>query len=782
MMAQSGRAEEAAVLLGRAAAVMPSDPSAHNNYGNVQRDIGRHLRALESYDRALAIQPGYVEAHYNRGITLQELKRHGEALASYDRAIALKPDYAPAWNNRGVLLRVMGRREDALASFDRAIALRPDYAEAHNHRGATLQDLGRLEEAVAEHERAIALRPNYAEALNNYGAALHRLGRLEEAAASYERALAVKPDYVEALNNRGVTLHALERYSQALESFDRGLALSANDPTALSNRGITLRALKRFDEALASYERAIQLSPRFPDAYLNRGTVLQDLKRLPEALESYDRALFLGRGDADTYRNRGLAMEGLGYSEEAVASYKHALAIDPHAKFLRGVCRHARMRVCDWNGLEDDIAQLTAGIERGKPVTSPFALLSLIDSPELQRAAAEIWAREQCQPRVPLAPLPARPRYDKVRIGYFSADFRNHAVAALAAELFETHDRSRFELTAFSLGPDVRDELRTRVEAAFDRFLTVGGRSDEDIATLSRQLEIDVAVDLGGYTQDARPRIMALRPAPIQVSYLGYLGTMGGALMDYLIADPVLVPAEARRYYREKIAYLPSYQVNDSKRPVAGRALSRQELGLPPTGFVFCCLNASYKIAPETFASWMRILAAVPGSVLLLLGESAAIQHRLCQQAESRGIAPNRLIFGQRMAFGDYLARYRAADLFLDTLPYNAGTTASDALWAGLPVITCRGESFAARMAASILTAAGLPELIATDRAGYERLAVELAAEPSRLEVLRQRLEHSRPGNRLFDTPAFTRSIESLFQRMYERYCAGLPPEHLELP
>ena len=782
LMAQARRPEEAAGLLGRAAALIPGDASAHNNYGNAQRDLGRHLGALESYDRALAIRSDYAEAHYNRAITLQELNRHEEALASYDRAIALKPDYAAAWSTRGVLLRSMGRREDALASFDHAIALRSDYAEPHDHRGATLQDLGRLEEALAAHERALALRPDHADALNNRGVALHRLERFEEAAASYDRALAVRPDFADALNNRGVTLHALEQYARALDSFDRALAASPDDPKTLGNRGTTLRALKRFDEALASYDRAIQLNPRFAEAHLNRGTLMQDLKRLPEALESYDRALFLGRRDADIYRNRGLAMEELGHFEEAVASYKHALALDPHAKFLRGICRHARQRVCDWNGLQEDIAQLTSGVRRGEPVTSPFAMLSLTDSAELQRAAAEIWAREHCSPRVRLGPLPARPRHDRIRIGYFSADFRNHAVAALAAELFESHDRSRFELTAFSLGRDAHDELRARVEPAFDRFLTVGARSDEDIAMMARQLEIDVAVDLGGYTQDARPRIMALRTAPVQVSYLGYLGTMGAEFMDYLIADPVLVPPPSRPYYREKIAYLPSYQVNDSRRPRAQTTRSRAELGLPPTGFVFCCFNATYKITPETFASWMRILGAVPGSVLYLLGQTAAIQHRLRQRAANSGIDPGRLVFGQTLVYGDYLARYRAADLFLDTLPYNAGTTASDALWAGLPVLTCRGESFAGRMAASILTSAGLPELIATDRASYERLAIELATEPARLKALARRLEHDGPRSRLFDAAGVTRNIEALFERMCERHHAGLPPDDLELP
>ena len=377
--------------------------------------------------------------------------------------------------------------------------------------------------------------------------------------------------------------------------------------------------------------------------------------------------------------------------------------------------------------------------------------------------------------------MPHYPKHSKIRVGYFSADFRNHAVSALTAELFECHSRSEFELTAFALGPEAHDELRGRVQRAFDRFIPVFEQDDEQIAALARGLEIDIAVDLGGYTQHARPLIFAHRAAPIQVSYLGYLGTMGASFMDYLIADEIIVPPGRRRSYAEKIAYLPSYQVNDSKRPVSDKIFSRAELGLPASGFVFCCFNASYKISPETFRSWMRILAAVPEGRLLLLGDNITTRQNLRREAVNSGIDPDRLIFAGRAAYGDYMARYRAADLFLDTHPYNAGTTASDALWMGLPVLTYAGEAFAARVAASILTSVGLPQLIAADRAGYERLAIELANTPDRLQQIRQELATAREGAALFDTRRFARNLESLFRRMYERHHLGLLPEHLAL-
>ncbi len=781
IFAQSRRSEQAAQLLGLAAARLPNDPSVHNNYGNVLRDLGRHVSALTSYERALAIKPDYVEAHYNRAVVLQDLRRFEDAIAGYDQTLAFKPGYASAHNNRGAALQELGRCEAALASYDQAIVLKPDYAAAHNNRGTALAKLQRFEQALASYERALTVQPDFADAHNNRGAAQRELNRLEEAAASFERAVAARPDHAEAHNNRGVALRELDRPQEALASYDRAIALKPDYAEAYNNRGVALRDLRRLTEAQASFGQALDLKPEYPAALLNQGGTLHELRRFHEALASHERVLALKSDYADAYRNQALTLQELARPDEALASYERALALAPTAKFLLGTCQHARMRICDWTGFDSGLAALTAAIEGNRTAITPFPALALFDSPRLQRKVAARWAREECQPKRSLPPLRGHPAHGKVRVGYFSADFRNHAVSALAAELFELHDRSRFELNAFSLGPDVRDELRARVEPAFDRFIPLHDRSDEQVAALARSLEIDIAVDLGGYTQHARPRIFALRAAPIQVSYLGFLGTTGADFMDYLLADESLVPREQRRHYAERIAYLPSYQANDTKRPVADRVFTRAELGLPGSGCVFCCFNASYKITPETFASWMRILTATPGSTLLLLAESAAARLNLRREAATAGVDPARLVFAGRVPYGDYLARYRAADLFLDTLPYNAGTTASDALWAGLPVLTCAGDSFAARMGASLLTAVGLPELIAYDRPTYERLAIELAREPVRLAGIRGKLTATRASTALFDTPRLARSIEALYLRMYERQRLGLLPEHLLL-
>ncbi len=739
---------------------------------------GRWAEAEELCRSVLEREPGQPGALTLLGIVLAQTRRAQQAAELLGRAAAAMPDSAEAHVNHGNILRTLGRYGDALACYERALALKPDNALAHYNRGLTLGDRQQYDQAIESYGRALALKPDYAAAWNNRGAALHERGRYEEALASVERALALQPRFPAAHCNRGVTLRVMGRREEALESFERALALQPDCAQTHAHRGDTLRGLERLAQAVASYDRAVAADPRCSNAFANRGATLYELKRYREALESLDRAITLGHRDPYTYHCRGLALQELGVIEEAIASYAQALAIDPKCRFLRGNCRHARMQICDWEGLESDRAAITAALARGETAATPFVLLTLIDSPALQRRAAEICVRESLA-RAPPPAVPRHPRHERIRIGYFSADLSNHALALLAAGLFEAHDRSRFELSAFSFGPHVPDELGARAKTACDRFLELGAQTDREVAALARRLEIDIAVDLGGYTRDARPGIMALRAAPVQVSYLGYLGTLGGRLADYLLADAVLIPAEAREHYSEKIAYLPSYQVNDARRPAAERNFARAQLGLPPSGFVFCCFNNTYKITPETFDSWMRILSAAPNGLLFLLSGSPTVERNLRREAARRGIRPERLVFGGFLPMGEYLARYRVADLFLDTLPYNAGTTAADALWAGLPVLTVPGESFAARMAASILTSAELPELIAHSRADYERRAIELATDGDRIGAIKRKLAASRGRCALFDATAFVRNLESLYRQMYERHHAGLEPGHL---
>jgi predicted O-linked N-acetylglucosamine transferase (SPINDLY family) len=384
-----------------------------------------------------------------------------------------------------------------------------------------------------------------------------------------------------------------------------------------------------------------------------------------------------------------------------------------------------------------------------------------------------------CPPDQSLGPIPKRTPHKKIRIGYFSADFREHPVSRLLAELIEIHDRSRFEVIAFSFGPDTKGDLRERLERAFDRFLDLKDSSDMEIASLARSLTIDIAVDLGGYTHQSRPNVFALRAAPSQVSYLGYLGTMGAPYMDYLVADAAIIPPGEHQHYSEKIIYLPSYQVNDSRRRIAERTFTRRELGIPPTGFVFSCFNSNYKISRDTLALWMRILRRVEGGILFLNADNELAKRNLLNETRRLGVDSHRIVFGERLGVEDYLARFRTMDLFLDTLPYNAGTTASDALWAGLPVLTCTGATFAGRVATSVLRAIDLPELITGTPAQYEELAVALASNPSRLAQIKTKLAANRLTRQLFNSRIFTKHLETAYTNIYQHQQSNLPPDHI---
>jgi predicted O-linked N-acetylglucosamine transferase (SPINDLY family) len=725
---------------------------------------------------------GDVAVKMQQALFYQQRGQLPDAEATYEEILKVHPRHVKALIRLGVIAGQTGNPKKALILFDRAIKVDPKNPMAFNNRGLALQALKRWEAALSSYDQAIALKPDYAVAYYNRGNVLNELARTDEALSSLNHAIALKADFAEAHHNRGVVLHALRQLDAALASYDGAIAIRSNYAEAFFNRGNILREFKQWDEALASYDQAIATKTNYVEAFLNRGDVLQALRRWDAALDSYDQAI-AGKADyAKAYLNRGNIFRELKQLDAALADYDRAISIAPDLEFLLGTRRFTRMQVCDWEGIDADVEQLTARIERGESASPPFGILGLLHSAALQKKAAEIWTRERYPPNPVLPELDRRNYSDRIRIGYFSADFHDHATAFLIAELFELHDRSRFEIYAFSFGPDSQGSMRARLMQACDEFIDVRRKSDSEVASLARNLRIDIAVDLKGFTQDSRVGIFALRAAPLQVNYLGYPGTMGAGYIDYLVADRTLIPEGWQHHYSEKIIYLPdSYQVNDSKRAIADTAFERADLGLPKRGFVFCCFNNNFKIIPHTFDCWMRILQRVEGSVLWLFADNPTAVSNLRREADRRNVDAERLVFGERMQLPEHLARHRAADLFVDTWPCGAHTTASDALWAGLPVLTCVGESFASRVAASLLTALHLPELIATTPEEYEELAVHLATDPKRLGQMRQKLADTRLTAPLFNTQLYARRLESAFNAIYERYQANLPVDHLYL-
>ena len=572
-------------------------------------------------------------------------------------------------------------------------------------------------------------------------------------------------------------------FEGAAKELTQALDLRPESARLHHDLGVALAGFLRFDRAVASYDKAISLKPDYAEAYAARGMALMGLKKLEAAITSFEFALFMNPNLAEAQFHRAEALRSLNESEPARAAYQKILESDPENGLARGQMWFMEMQICDWVKAEASAKLLLSGVQRSANPPAPFPFLAFSESPAVLKDAAQHYARIAYPPRDELGPIPMRGKAQKLHIGYYSSDFENSAVMHLMAGVFECHDRSAFEVTAFSFGRDVADDMRTRLTGSVDRFIDVRMTSDRDIARMSREMGIDIAVDMKGHTRDRRMGIFAYRAAPIQVGYMGYPSTTGTPYIDYILADEIVIPREHRMHFSEKVAWLPhNYLANDRRRVFPPPNDSRAGTGLPENAFVFCGFNAPYKISPATFDGWMRILKKVEGSVLWLLEDNLTAAKNLQREAEKRGVDPSRLIFSPRAPISEHLARHGLADLLLDTLPHNGHTTASDALWMGLPVLTCLGNTFPGRVAASLLRALNVPELITFSQADYEAAAIRLAGDSAGLSAIRQKLRNNRLSAPLFDTALFTANLEAVYRTMHARHLNGAPPEHIEGP
>ncbi len=647
------------------------------------------------------------------------------------------------------------------------------------HQALALHQAGRVAEARDLYRRLLEEAPDIPEVLAMLGAAECQMGRPAAGLGHFDAALVLRPDQPNVLQNRGNALAGLGRFEAAVDSYERALRLRPDHADIWYSRGNALQAMGRNDAALESYDHALRLRPDHIDAHNNRGNALQAMARPEAALDSYTQVLSLRPDHADALNNRGNALQGLRRIGEAVSDYERALAVKPDFPWLPGHALHLRMQIALWNDFADRRDALNTRILRGEAVAAPMHALALADQPEVHLQAARTFAALR-YPAQSLLPSLTRPRREgRIRIGYFSTDFKDHPVSHLIAGVLEHHDRTRFEVFAFALESEVRDTWRARVEGAVEHFIDAAALSDVEVTGMARKLGLDIAIDLNGFTRGHRTAIFAERAAPVQASYLGYLGSMGADYYDYLIADETMVPEDKRAFYVEKIAALPCFQVNDDWS-ADGPVTTRSAQGLPETGFVFCAFNQTYKITPDVFDGWMRILARVPDSVLWIYAENAEAVAHLTAEAGRRNIPAQRLVFAGRLSFVDHLARLPLADLFLDTFPYNAGATASGALRKGVPILTRLGQSFPARMGASLLTTVGLTDLITETPEAYENLAVTLATDAPRMAAIKAKLAANLPESILFDTSRATRALEALFEAMHDRAARGLPPEHID--
>ena len=710
---------------------------------------GQINKAKEICFEILKIEPNNFNVLHLLGVIAFQIKNYSKSVEIITKAIEVNPNNSEVYNFRGIALIHLKKLEEAVQNWNKAIQIDPNYADAYNNRGNALIKLGKINLSLKDFEKAIKIKPNYAEAHNNLGNVLKEIKKLNHSLNSYNEAIKINPNYAEAYSNRSIVLKDLNRLDSALESSNKAIEINPRYSEAYNSKGIILRKLNQFKEALKNYDKAIELNPNFANAYINRGNILlNETKQIDLALESYTKAL----------------------------------KINSKLDFLFGTYIHIKFWLSNWNLIDEEINSLKNKIINGERTATPFSILSLLDLPDLQIKNAKKFVEKQFSLTNNLGPILKKAPNKKIRIGYYSADFHNHAMSFLLAHLFEVHDRSKFEIIGFSLEKRKNDEMRKRVSKAFDKFIDVSLKSDQEIAKISREFNVDIAIDLMGFTRGNKFQIFAEKCAPIQASYLGYPGTTGSNFIDYIIADKILIPKELQKHYSEKIIYLPdTYQVNDSTKKISDKVFTREELGLPKDGFVFCCYNKNYKILPKVFDIWMRLLKKVNGSVLWLLVEDSIIEENLKKEAIKRNIDENRIIFAKRMPLAEHLARQKTADLFIDTFPYTAHTTCSDSLWAGLPVLTRIGESFASRVSASLLTAIGLPELITHTEKEYEDLAIELANNRNKLEEIKSKLEKNKFTKPLFNTKLFANNIESAYKKMYERYLKVLPVENIEI-
>ena len=693
----------------------------------------------------------------------------------YRKVLAHNPDNSDALHYLGLVEARAGSFERANSLIARSLELQPSNTKFRENYATILCQAGRYDLAIKTCDKGLRSTPRSVYLLYVSATALFKLRRLPESLQRFDKLLAVQPDHLVAINERGSVLAEMKQYDQALAAFQKAVTLNPKFGDVHLNLGNLFGELERHEEAKSSFEKALALNPRLARAWSGLGIILHKSKLFDEALAAFEKALALDPHLAEAWLGRGNVFWNLAQYDNALTAYDQALSLSPDLKHATGGRLHAKMHLCDWAKIEGEIQHVLSAVRDRKAVSEPFNLLSIPSSSADQLQCAKSFVSDQ---RSFSALCREIYSHDRIRVAYLSADFRNHAVAYLVTGLFEHHDKSRFEITGISFGPAEDSTLRRRLETAFEHFIDAKDKTDEDIANLIRHHEIDIAVDLMGHTQNSRLGILARRPAPIQVQYIGYAGTLGTDYIDYILADSTVVPEEHRPFFTEQVVWLPdSYLVSDDRRAISPHTPMRHECGLPEDAFVFCSFNNSYKITPMIFELWMRVLRAIPKSVLWLSQANAIATTNLRREVERHGVSPQRLIFAPRVSDNaDHLARQRQADLFLDTLPYNAHTTASDALWAGVPVLTCLGETFAGRVAASLLKAIGLPELITTSLADYETLALKLAREPPFLAAIKAKLARNRETYPLFDTARFTRHIEAAYVTMWERYQSGEAP------
>lgn len=784
---EAGFLDEAALLASELLQLDGSDHRLWNSLGVAQHRQGRIAAAKDSFLRALDLHPGYAEANNSLGVILGGEKRENEAAEYFRKAVSSNPEYAEAYCNLGAMQRVIGKLDDAETALERAITIRPDYAEAYTQLGSVRRDRGDVESAAPLYREALRLNPDLAAPRRN----LDALAVVDEPVGLDENERDVSSDAESSESGvaagadaiaRGDALARNRHWSAALAEFERAVELDPDNERLLLKLGELHIKLRHFEKAVGVLDAALELNPGSVDVANSLGVAYFELGDMDASLTALRIVLEKDSRNALVYRNIGQIMRKKNRLDDALRFYRTACEIDPADDYAQMLLLTLKRSMCDWTE-EPAFVRTPDRLGVGTIAVDPWEMLKLEDNPERQLQRARLFSSTlQVDSSLRRPPIAAAEEARRIRIGYFSADFHDFAGMYLLIRTLELHDREKFEIYAFSHGPDSDSTMRDRIVRAVDHFVDIRDLSDAEAAETVRDIGIDIAINRNGYTLNHRSTLFQSRIAPVQILYLGYPGTMGTEFMDYLVADSVVIPDEQRCNYAEKIIYMPHcYQPNDDSRERPRDAREREAYGLAPDAFVFCCFNNSYKLTLAEFAIWMRLLKRVPDSVLWVLKKNAWVAKNLRDQASAHGVDPARIVFAEPAGHAEHMARHVHADLFLDTFIVGAHTTASDALWAGLPVITRIGKQFAARVSASILCALGMEELVVTDEVSYETLAYELATDADRLRRIREKLTRNIGTAPLFDSERYTRNFEAGLGEAFARAVRGEGPADLHI-
>jgi len=715
--------------------------------------------------------------YFEEGIKFLGNKNYEMAEVNFLKSLNILPKRLSTLSNLFFTFINLRKFKDADNIIDVAISFFPNEAELYFNKAYLLELNNNTTAAIDNYNIAIKLNPRYYEAYLNYASLLDKIGNYDEAIKKLLILISINSIYTDAFINLGLIFNKIKNFQKAVIFLEKAIEIKRDSYEAFNNLAIVLFNMRDFNKALKNIEISLKINKNYGLAYMNRSLIYKEIDRPHDALADIQMATTLMPDSSEAYYNQGCIYADLNFLDLALSSFCKAKQLSPNYDFLPGIMINMKMRMCKWNDYEKEINVLNIEIQNKKKCSPSFEILSLVDDLKIQYTASETYLSNYYPVNTSLGTIPLS-NNKKIKIGYFSGDFREHALSYLIAELLEIHDRKKFYIIGFTFGIFENDLMFQRLSKCFDNLIDVSSKTDKQVAEISRSLEVDIAVDLMGLTRKSRCGIFSYRAAPLQTSYLGFLGTMASGYHDYIFADKVLIPNHNQKYFSEKIIYLPTYQVNDTKKLIS-KHFTRGDFDLPQDAFVFCCFNNNYKFNPLVFDIWMFILKSVPNSVLFLYAENKFVKENLKAEAANRCIDVGRLKFGDFMSRPEYLSRLKLADLFLDTFPYSAGVTCSDALWVGLPVLTCTGQSFASRMSASLLEAIEIPELITHHHYEYQATAIELALNPSKLLLIKQKLSSNRFSTQLFNTPKFANNIEKAYEKIHSKYRAGLRPEDI---